>query len=103
MYDFAYLLKVLTFGQLPREFSSFVKLLDTYFPQRCDLKLLLDSPASLNILGEDFGVARVGKAHQAGSDALLTAGIYSRLVRELRIRAFDDPLWHHHGQLYGLT
>lgn len=83
MYDFAYLLKILTGKSLPNTWKEFKELLNTFFPIAYDIKYLIrvDSGlhGGLSKLGQMLDVKRVGNSHQAGSDSLLTCGIFFKL------------------------
>lgn len=79
-YDWAYLLKLITLGRaLPSQPSTFGKVLSVYCPKRHELRDLLPT-GSLEVLGKKYGVKRWGKAHTAGSDALLTLELFVLLV-----------------------
>jgi len=104
LYDFGYLLKVLTSSPLPDDGSGFFDLLDTYFPQRCDIKYLMreEFRGGLACLGTQLGLSRIGAAHQGGSDSILTAQVFSQLSPSMKERAFDKT--HHDcGGLFGLS
>jgi len=80
-YDLGYLLKLLTSGRpLPQDPAVFDRALDVYCPHRHDLRHQLPH-GSLESLGRQLGVRRYGRAHQAGSDALLTLELYLHLAR----------------------
>lgn len=104
-YDFGYLLKVLTFKQLPAEESDFFFLLKTFFPSLYDIKYLMKScknlKGGLQEVSEDLQIARIGPQHQAGSDSLLT----SRTFFKMRQTFFEDKIddQKYLGYLYGLT
>eukprot|EP01063_Lacrimia_lanifica_P002018 TRINITY_DN11054_c0_g1_i1.p1 TRINITY_DN11054_c0_g1~~TRINITY_DN11054_c0_g1_i1.p1 ORF type:complete len:453 (+),score=121.19 TRINITY_DN11054_c0_g1_i1:95-1453(+) len=105
-YDFGYLIKVLTSSELPSEEEEFFELMNTYFPLVYDVKYLLKQTngllsdmCGLNKLGEDLNVQRIGPAHQAGSDSLLTAHCFFKLSQEFFP---DDSISKHRGVLYGL-
>lgn len=75
-YDWGYLLKLVTLGRaLPGTPSAFDKVLSVYCPNRRELRDLLPS-GSLETLGKRHGVQRWGRAHTAGSDALLTLELF---------------------------
>ena len=86
MYDFAYLLKVLTNAPLPDDPGEFFETLHMHFPTLVDLKQLCRSVFSggLQRLGQKYGVARIGTCHQGGSDALMTSDIFFAIPPELR-------------------
>jgi len=96
MFDFGFLVKLFTQRNLPHSLDAFLLELNTYFPSRCDLKFLLNCSSSLQNLAFVYNIPRVGNAHQAGSDALMTSGIFFALSKELRESAFDR------NALYGL-
>eukprot|EP00611_Tribonema_gayanum_P022129 TRINITY_DN438_c0_g1_i1.p1 TRINITY_DN438_c0_g1~~TRINITY_DN438_c0_g1_i1.p1 ORF type:complete len:390 (-),score=142.69 TRINITY_DN438_c0_g1_i1:191-1360(-) len=83
-YDFGYLLKVLTSSPLPGQEKDFFDLLRLYFPRLYDIKYLMASQdgfhGGLNKLGDDLSVQRIGQKHQAGSDSLLTAQVFFKIV-----------------------
>eukprot|EP01061_Rhynchopus_euleeides_P016461 TRINITY_DN27745_c0_g1_i1.p1 TRINITY_DN27745_c0_g1~~TRINITY_DN27745_c0_g1_i1.p1 ORF type:complete len:441 (+),score=158.44 TRINITY_DN27745_c0_g1_i1:67-1389(+) len=105
-YDFGYLIKVLTSSELPKEEDDFFELMDMYFPVVYDVKYLLkhtngllSEMTGLNKLGEGLSVKRIGPAHQAGSDSLLTSHCFFKLRNEY----FSDAgVENHCGVLYGL-
>lgn len=80
IYDFGYLLKILMNQRLPDTESEFFHYLKLHFKEFYDLKLLTESNNSfkggLQELGHKYNVERVGKQHQAGSDAYLTGKIF---------------------------
>eukprot|EP00754_Rhynchopus_humris_P014407 Rhum_TRINITY_DN14385_c4_g1::Rhum_TRINITY_DN14385_c4_g1_i1::g.86052::m.86052/K12581/CNOT7_8, CAF1, POP2; CCR4-NOT transcription complex subunit 7/8 len=105
-YDFGYLIKVLTNTELPVEEEEFFELMQTYFPVVYDVKYLLKQTGGLlsdmcglNKLGEDLSVKRIGPAHQAGSDSLLTSHCYFKLDQEYFP---ENSITKHAGVLYGL-
>eukprot|EP00761_Pharyngomonas_kirbyi_P013537 gb/GECH01013566.1/.p1 GENE.gb/GECH01013566.1/~~gb/GECH01013566.1/.p1 ORF type:complete len:270 (+),score=35.47 gb/GECH01013566.1/:1-810(+) len=103
-YDFCYLLKILTNQQLPNTEAEFFELFQTYFPKVYDIKYLMKScenlHGGLNQLADMLDVRRIGPAHQAGSDSLLTSATFFKLVQTF----FDDKLddTKYLGVLYGL-
>lgn len=86
-YDFCYLLKLLTCETLPDTERLFFATLKLYLPRFYDLKLLArKSPqlhGGLNRIADSLGLTRVGKAHQAGSDALLTVSVFHRVYKDV--------------------
>ena len=105
-YDFGYLIKVLTSNELPSEEEDFFELMNTYFPQVYDVKYLLKQTGGalsemcgLNKLGEDLEVERIGPAHQAGSDSLLTSHCFFKLCTDFFPECTVEK---HCGVLYGL-
>jgi CCR4-NOT transcription complex subunit 7/8 len=84
-YDYGYLLKLLTTGDLPADEKSFFELLKIYFPTIYDIKYmtsLLDGHqfmGGLQKLADDLNCTRLGAEHQAGSDSLLTMSAFFAL------------------------
>ncbi|CAL2036709.1 CBN-CCF-1 protein [Caenorhabditis brenneri] len=89
-YDFGYLLKSITLGDLPKEESTFFQCHKTLFPTSFDIKILLRTPncASAKLKGglqevaDQLDVKRQGIRHQAGSDALLTAATFFKIKKQ---------------------
>lgn len=83
-YDYAYLIKVLTTQDLPKDEKSFFDLLKVYFPTIYDIKYmtsLCDGHfGGLQRLADDLQCPRIGPEHQAGSDSLLTMTTYFALA-----------------------
>jgi len=97
-------LKVLTCSPLPAEEETFFDLLHTYFPYTFDLKHVamdFDKMGGLSRLAEDLQVERIGTMHQAGSDALLTAATFFKMV-EVFFDGKVDNAAKYSGHLYGL-
>jgi len=86
-YDFGYLLKVLTNTELPEQETDFFEQLRTWFGSIYDLKYMVKScptlnhRAGLNHLASELKVDRIGPAHQAGSDSLITGALFFKLVQ----------------------
>ncbi|KAL0490487.1 CCR4-NOT transcription complex subunit [Acrasis kona] len=103
-YDFAYLIKLLTCSPLPNVESEFFDLLHHFFPCIFDIKYLMKScdtlKGGLNHLAEELNVTRIGPAHQAGSDSLLTAATFFKMMRVFFENNLSDPKYI--GVLYGL-
>jgi len=101
-YDFGYLIKLLTCRNLPETQDDFFKLIDTYFPTIYDIKHLMkfkdNLHGGLNKLSEILGLKRVGVAHLAGSDSLLTSCAF----RKLKHVYFGGSVEKYAGVLYGL-
>ncbi|CAO4369690.1 hypothetical protein L5515_003989 [Caenorhabditis briggsae] len=89
-YDFGYLLKSITLGDLPKEEAMFFTCHKTLFPTSFDIKILLRTPncASAKLKGglqevaDQLDVKRQGVRHQAGSDALLTAATFFKIKKQ---------------------
>lgn len=101
-YDFGYLVKLLTGQNLPDTLEEFLDLIKLYFPTMYDtkhlMKFCLDIHGGLNKVSKQLGVKRVGAAHQAGSDSLLTCFTFMKLKENF----FNGSLERFSGVLYGL-
>jgi CCR4-NOT transcription complex subunit 7/8 len=104
-YDFAYLLKMLSGLPNPPTSEEFFTSLKVYFPRFYDIKYLVSQveprvTGGLSELAEGLGVPRLGTAHQAGSDSLVTFLSFFRYVN----RAFGGNLRDekYKNRLYGL-
>jgi len=84
-YDYGYLLKLLTYRQLPKEEKTFFDSLHLYFPTIYDIKYMMSlcdgHYGGLQKLADDLQCQRVGSEHQAGSDSLLTMSTYFALAK----------------------
>lgn len=83
-YDFAYLLKILTGALLPISKAEFDGKVREFFGTVYDLKdmqskHLLIQRGGLQNLANVLGVKRIGVAHQAGSDSLLTSSSFQKI------------------------
>eukprot|EP01006_Ploeotia_vitrea_P037470 TRINITY_DN66132_c1_g2_i1.p1 TRINITY_DN66132_c1_g2~~TRINITY_DN66132_c1_g2_i1.p1 ORF type:complete len:403 (+),score=220.31 TRINITY_DN66132_c1_g2_i1:207-1415(+) len=100
-YDYGYLLKLLTNDALPDSEDEFFKLFDTFFPCVYDVKYLMTQTdtlkGGLSKIAHDLEVKRVGLQHTAGSDALLTAACFFKMIQLY----FPDGCSDHAGILYG--
>lgn len=93
-YDFGFLLKLLSGDQpLPPTRGAFRQALELLCPRRCELRDELPH-GSLGSLGQQLGVARHGRAHTAGSDALMTLEIY------IRLRSWESFMWRHQDAVH---
>jgi len=103
-YDYGYLLKILTCQHLPKEEGDFFELLRLYFPVVYDVKYLMKScenlKGGLQKTAEDLQVERIVPQHQAGSDSLLTAGLFFKIRSLFFENQIDDSKYA--GVLYGL-
>ncbi|KAH6947092.1 hypothetical protein HPB50_017054 [Hyalomma asiaticum] len=103
-YDFGYLLKLLTFRNLPAEEAEFFELLRISFPNIYDVKFLMRGCRSLRgglqEVADLLHVERVGQQHQAGSDSLLTAAAFFKMREVFFNNKIDDDKYR--GHLYGL-
>lgn len=102
-YDFAYLIKMMTGNLLPEKEFTFYEFLSTFFPSFIDLKFLIkDSDYMMKGLQEisnSLGITRLGIAHQAGSDALLTSAVFFKSQEVLFNKAFIND---NKNKLYGI-
>ncbi|CCC08412.1 unnamed protein product [Sordaria macrospora k-hell] len=124
-YDFGYLTKLLICSQLPNDEVEFDQIMKLYFPSTYDVKHLMkhaikqynsgaltpNDPGAAEILqkfeqksglehiADTLKVKRVGSAHQAGSDSLITGKVFF----ELRKRIFNGDIGGEHvGKVWGL-
>ncbi|PKS11926.1 hypothetical protein jhhlp_001221 [Lomentospora prolificans] len=124
-YDFGYLTKLLMCTVLPNDEVDFEKLMKTYFPSTFDVKHLMkyaiklynsgilatndpnisevlqkfEHKSGLENIAETLKVKRVGAAHQAGSDSLLTGKVFF----QIRERVFNNEIAPEHvGKVWGL-
>ncbi|EEA04773.1 CCR4-NOT transcription complex subunit 8 protein, putative [Cryptosporidium muris RN66] len=104
-YDFAYLIKILTCSPLPETESEFISLVNMLFPSLYDIKFVLKQLTNLNNLtslqklSEHLQIQRIGIAHQAGSDALITCCTFFKLCQLYLNSCIDDDKFK--GQIYG--
>ncbi|CAB3403563.1 unnamed protein product [Caenorhabditis bovis] len=109
-YDFGYLLKSITLGDLPKEEKQFFAFHRTLFPTSFDIKILLRTPncASAKLKGglqevaDQLDVKRQGIRHQAGSDALLTAATFFKIKKKFFGDSWDQIAPLICGHMYGL-
>ena len=82
-YDFGYLLRALTGEVLSDSEDEFLERLQLFFPEFYDIKMMVSDEESmkggLNRLADALSVKRIGQAHQAGSDALVTLETFNRV------------------------
>ncbi|GAD91868.1 CCR4-NOT core complex subunit Caf1, putative [Paecilomyces variotii No. 5] len=125
-YDFGYLMKIMLCQPLPDDEEEFHKLLNIFFPSLFDIKYLMkhagrnqavnDSPltpaaaqiltnlgqkSGLQDIADELGVKRVGIAHQAGSDSLVTGEIYWKMRQLVFNGSIDESKYS--GQIWGLN
>ena len=103
LYDFGYLLKLLTKENLPEEEKKFIDTLNVYIPEYYDVKMLVKDNdfyfhGGLNRLIKNLGIERKGINHQAGSDAIATAEAYHKLIEneiinKEKIKKFKNVLY----------
>ena len=103
-YDFGYLLKLLINTSLPKREEEFINLLDTYFINYYDIRMLIKGNGSfqrgLNKLADQLEVRREGQIHQAGSDSLVTIDVFYKLKRSGFIN--NKTLEEFKNVLYGI-
>ena len=84
-YDFGYLLRLLLGKELPEKEEDFIDLLDLYFMNYYDIRMLVkgyqNMQGGLNRLAEQLNVQRLGMIHQAGSDSMLTLDVFFKLIQ----------------------
>ncbi|ROT40359.1 CAF1-domain-containing protein [Sodiomyces alkalinus F11] len=124
-YDFGYLTKLLFCQPLPSDEVDFDRIMKLYFPSTYDVKHLMkhaiklhnsglltpNDPTTAEILqkfelksgleniAETLKVKRVGAAHQAGSDSLITGKVFF----QMRERIFNGEIAEDHlGRVWGL-
>lgn len=124
-YDFGYLTKLLICRQLPNDEVEFDQIMKLYFPSTYDVKHLMkhaiklhnsgmltpSDPSSAEILqkfehksglehiAETLKIKRVGSAHQAGSDSLITGRVFFALREKIFNGEISDD---HLGKVWGL-
>lgn len=125
-YDFGYFTKCLMNQVLPNDGSRFEHIMKIWFPSTYDVKHLLkwaikastlgafqptdpaaaeiltkfEQKSGLEALAESFKIKRLGAAHQAGSDSLLTGKIFFQLKDKIFGGTIPDE---HVGKTWGLS
>lgn len=103
--DFGYFLKVLTCQQLPDNLQEFFRLLQIYFPHFYDIKYytsgLQGIANGLQGIADQLHVERIGKEHQAGSDAFVTLKVFFELQRQNYITDINEMSAE--NKLYGVS
>lgn len=124
-YDFGYLTKLLMCKPLPNDEYEFARLMNTYFPSTYDVKHLMkhaiklhnaghltpsdpsttellqkfEQKSGLESIADALKIKRVGSAHQAGSDSLLTGKVFF----QMREKVFNGEIPPEHvGKIWGL-
>ena len=129
-YDFGYLMKIMLQSPLPEDEDEFHNLLNVFFPSLYDIKYLLKHAArnqtvnsnqpvtaeaasilqklqtksGLQDIADELGIPRVGIAHQAGSDSLLTGQVYFKMKDrifggEILKDKYSGMVWGLNGQM----
>ncbi len=120
-YDFAYLVKLMYRDPLPNDEGEYRKFLSIYFPAIYDIKYMIktaprnqeltpDAIKIINNLGQKSGlqdlannldIKRIGAAHQAGSDSLLTGKVFWQVKSAIFEGDIDDEKYL--GHVWGLN
>ena len=125
-YDFAYLVKLMLSKGLPEDEAEYRELMDLYFPSIYDIKFMikhaqksqsvnsgaltptaasilnnLGAKSGLQDLADELGIKRMGVAHQAGSDSLLTGKVFWEVRKNIFSGTIDDDKYL--GQIWGLN
>ena len=126
-YDFAYLMKMMLCQPLPDNETNFHDFVRTFFPSLFDIKFILKhtgakntvnnnqplsqeaqqmmqrimTKAGLQDIAEELAVSRIGQAHQAGSDSLLTGQVYFKMREKIFNGQIDESVYS--GQVWGLN
>ena len=88
VYDFAYLVKMLTCKFIPESLDDYKKQLITLFPRFYDIKCIISNKYSrsysigLSQLADRLEVNRDGPVHQAGPDAFVTMQTFTALMKK---------------------
>ena len=102
-YDFGYLLKILTGNLLPLCPQEFHDSLGIFFGTFYDLKYPLAgthySKKGLQEIADLLDIQRIGTAHQAGSDSLLTLKVFFKL-KEMGLLDIEKDSYV--NKLYGI-
>ncbi|KAF8104017.1 hypothetical protein N665_0181s0038 [Sinapis alba] len=102
-YDFAYVLCILNHGKLPETRGEFALEVLKVFGEVYDLKVMagychgLGDHLGLSKLAQLLNIPRVGRAHHAGSDSLMTALVFIKLKH-----LFHENCKFAKGMLYGI-
>ena len=85
--DFAYLLRSFLGCDLPNEESTFFDYMDIYFGSYFDIKEMKRDidylGGGLNKVSRELGIDRIGTTHQAGSDSMVTCGVFFQLLQSV--------------------
>ena len=126
-YDFGYLVKLMYCKPLPDDETEYRKLLKLFFPAIYDIKFMVRmaqrthttdgttplSPSAMNLLSslgqkaglqdlaDELNVKRVGTAHQAGSDSLLTGKVFWEARKVIFNNNIEEDRFL--GQVWGLN
>lgn len=126
-YDFGYLMKLMICKPLPEDEVAFHKYLEKFFPSLFDIKFILKhagvkgqvnsgqpltpeaglmvqrimTKSGLQDIAEELAVARIGQAHQAGSDSLLTGQVYFKMKEKIFNGTIEEDKYR--SQVWGLN
>ena len=126
-YDFAYVVKLMNRNELPEDESEYRRLMNIYFPAIYDIKYMvqhasktqqvndaqplsndaqlilnaLSQKGGLQSLADELHVRRIGNAHFAGSDALLTGKVFWEVKQKIFGGTIDPDRYL--GQIWGLN
>ena len=120
-YDFAYLVKLMLIDPLPDDELEYRKYLNIFFPSIYDIKYMIKTAARIEDLSQDavkvinnlgqksglqdlaneLDVKRIGIAHQAGSDSLLTGRVFWEVKRTIFNGTINDEKYL--GHVWGLN
>ncbi|KAG0435004.1 Poly(A) ribonuclease pop2 [Dictyocoela muelleri] len=95
IYDFAYLVKVMTNTPMAQNELEFKKFMKTIFPNFYDLKVIYPKKG-LQEIANVLGIVRDGVMHQAGSDSHLTSMIFWELKKQ------NEKLYDCKNRLYSI-
>ncbi|CAN0928935.1 Putative CCR4-associated factor 1 homolog 8 [Linum grandiflorum] len=107
VYDYAYIVKAVTFCPVAASPEAFVDVLGRVFDSVVDVKYMAGlyketgSEIGLQKLADALGVKRIGEAHTAASDSLLTALVYFELNKKLELLGVKEELYR--DFVYGTT
>lgn len=120
-YDFAYLVKLMLINPLPDDELEYRRFLGIYFPSIYDIKYMIKTAARMEDLSQDavkiinnlgqksglqdlaneLDIKRIGVAHQAGSDSLLTGKVFWEVKRSIFNGSINDEKYL--GHVWGLN
>lgn len=109
MFDYGYLIKLLTGQLLPSNESQFFNLFHTFFPTSFDIKYFFHHHTSIKVGGlegisKSFKLERKGIAHQAGSDSFLTVKLFFAILKSYREQWINENFQRDlNGSIFGLN
>jgi CCR4-NOT transcription complex subunit 7/8 len=104
-YDFGYLLRLLLNRPLPENETKFIKLLNLYFQNYYDIRILSKDicclQGGLNKIANRLKIDRgTCEAHQAGSDSYITIEVFMKLIKYEFIN--KESMMKNKNILYGI-